>query len=270
MTEKPTQDIESVQVQWNEHAEQYDDYYESFEGALEHHVDMEILQRHLPEHRSAKILDAAGGTGRIALPLAKMGYRVSLCDVASGMLAVAKEKMTNEGVADRVQVTECDITNLPFADESFDMVICWDGMSAKAAQEIVRVTRKAGGKLSLFLVNRLGSALSEFRKSPTKALDKLRTRNGDSSRNIDGYAYEPLSFSPDEARSFFQDKGIKVHDVYAVCGMLKMLQFSAEIRNTRDWDEKLFTQTAEMLMRLSSEPSVKGLAWHLVLYGECR
>jgi hypothetical protein len=36
----------------------------------------------------------------------------------------------------------------------------------------------------------------------------------------------------------------------------------------RKWDEKLFKQTTEMLLRLSKEPSAQGFSRHLVLYGE--
>jgi len=93
-------------------------------------------------------LDAAGGTGRITLPLAKMGYSVTLCDISPGMLNVAKQKLLREGVLDKVEILECDVHKLRFADESFDFVLCWDGM-IETAKELVRVTKK-GGKISFF------------------------------------------------------------------------------------------------------------------------
>jgi len=51
------------------------------------------LDKYLPKNKNAKILDGAGGTGRIRLPLAKMEYSVTLCDISPGMLDVAKKKM---------------------------------------------------------------------------------------------------------------------------------------------------------------------------------
>jgi ubiquinone/menaquinone biosynthesis C-methylase UbiE len=70
-----------------------------FQGAVEHYVDLEILKAHLPKDRKSNILDAGGGTERMALLLAKMGYSVALCDISPGMLNVAKQKMRKEGVS---------------------------------------------------------------------------------------------------------------------------------------------------------------------------
>jgi len=94
---------------WDERAERYDRWYETFEGAVEHHVDWELLKGYLPQDRGAKILDAAGGTGRITLPLAKMGYSVTLCDISPRMLEAARQKLFREGVLDKVEVLKCDV-----------------------------------------------------------------------------------------------------------------------------------------------------------------
>jgi len=42
----------------------------------------------------------------------------------------------------------------------------------------------------------------------------------------------------------------------------------AKILESGNWDEKFFSQVTEMVLRLSKEPSVKGMSRHLVLYGE--
>lgn len=110
----------------DEHAERYYEWCETFRGAVETYVDLELLRKYLPGDRDAKILDAAGGTGRITLPLVKMGYSVTLCDISSGMLNVAKQKMRREGVLDRVKILECDIHKLHFADEV--LISCCVGM----------------------------------------------------------------------------------------------------------------------------------------------
>jgi ubiquinone/menaquinone biosynthesis C-methylase UbiE len=87
-------------------ARRYDEWCETFDGAVGTCVDLELLKKYLPENRDAKILDAAGGTGRVTLPLAKMGYSVTLCDISSGMLNVARQKMRREGVLDKVKIVE--------------------------------------------------------------------------------------------------------------------------------------------------------------------
>jgi ubiquinone/menaquinone biosynthesis C-methylase UbiE len=62
-----SEDVDKIRKMWDERAERYDEWYEAFEGAVEHQADLELLEMYLPEDRSTKILDAAGGTGRITL-----------------------------------------------------------------------------------------------------------------------------------------------------------------------------------------------------------
>jgi ubiquinone/menaquinone biosynthesis C-methylase UbiE len=262
MLEDESRDTESVRKRWDQHAKRYDEWYETFKGAVENHMDWELLKRHLPQNRDAKILDAAGGTGRITLPLAKMGYSVTLCDISPKMLNVARQKLLREVVLDKVEIFECDVCKLRFADESFDFVLCWDGTS-EAAKELIRVTKK-GGKVSVFLMNKCGVAISEFRENPDSALALLRSR----SNYVFHHGEKSMAVSVEEARELFEKAGIKVIEIYAVCGMLDLLSIPEKVQESRSWDEKFFKQVTEMLLRLSKEPSVKGLSRHLVLYGE--
>jgi len=254
--------IESIRKRWDEHAERYDEWYKTFHGAVEHYVDWELLRGHLPRNKDARILDAAGGTGRITLPLAKMGYSITLCDVSPRMLDVARQKLLKARVLDKVEICECDVRKLRFADESFDFVLCWDGM-AQAAKELIRVTKR-GGKISMFLVNKHGAAIRKFSEDAASALALLRSKSS--------YVYDEdmkyKAVSVEEARELFEKEKVKVIELYAVCGMLDLLSIPKEIQESHSWDRKFFDQVTEMLLRLSKEPSVKGLSKHLVLYGK--
>ncbi len=262
MLENKSRDIGSTRKRWDERAKRYDEWYQTFEGAVEHHVDWELLKGHLPQKRDAKILDSAGGTGRITLPLAKMGYSVTLCDISPEMLNVARQKLLREGVLDKVEISECDVRKLRFTDESFDFVLCWDG-GIEAAKELIRVTKK-GGKISIFLINKCGAAISKFREDPDSALALLRSK----SNYVRHHEEKHMAVSVEEVRELFEKKGIKVIEIYAVCGMLDLLSIPEKVQESRSWDEKFFGQVTEMLLRLSKEPSAKGLSKHLVLYGE--
>lgn len=247
---------------WNSHADTYDEWYRTFKGAVENCVDWQLLKNFLPKNKDAKILDAAGGTGRITLPLAKMGYRLTLCDVSPRMLHVAKRKMLREGVLGKVEILECDIRNLVFADEIFDFVLCWDG-AVEAARELVRVTKR-GGRVSMFLVNKCRGAVDVFPEDPALALELIKSR----SHYICHHGEKNRVVTEEEAGRLFEAEGIRVIDVYAVCGWLNMLGIPEKVLNSRDWDEKFFKQTTEMVSKLSKEKSVKGFSKHLVLYGE--
>lgn len=247
---------------WNDRADTYDEWYNTFQGAVENYIDWELLKKYLPENKEAKILDAAGGTGRIAIPLAKMGYSVTLCDLSPRMLDVAKKKVLGEGLSNRIEILECDIHNLRFPDESFDFVLCWDN-ALEAIKELIRVTRKSG-RISFFLVNRWRSIVDCFYKDPESALALIESPP---SYLEDEYG-KHLAITSEEARSFFEAEGIRVIDIYAVCGWTDVLAIPEKVCKSREWDERLFKQTTEMVLKLSREPSVMGMSRHLVLYGE--
>jgi ubiquinone/menaquinone biosynthesis C-methylase UbiE len=262
MLEDGSRDIESIRKRWDERANRYDEWYRTFNGAVEHYVDWELLKGYLPKNRDAEILDAAGGTGRMTLPLAKMGYSITLCDISSGMLNVARQKLLREGVLDRVKILECDVCNLRFSDESFDFVLCWNGM-IEAAKELIRVTKR-GGKVSIFLANRSRGAIDLFAEDPKLALAAIKSHIDYLTDDEEKYK----AVSPEEARRLFEAEGIRVINIYAVCGWLDVICLPDEVLESRNWDEEFFTQVTEMVLKLSKEPSVKGMSRHLVLYGE--
>lgn len=257
-----TKNAEAIRRMWDNHAVTYDKWYETFEGAIENYVDWELLKKHLPKDRNSKILDAAGGTGRITLPLAQMGYSVTLCDISTGMLDAARQRLQKEGVLDRIRISECDVCNLHFANESFDFVLCWDG-GIEAAKELIRVTKK-GGRISIFLINRCRATIDLSWEDSTSALALINSR----SDYIYHHQVKHKVVRPEEVRDLFEEEGIRVIDMYAVCGWLDVLRIPETIRKSRDWDENLFKLTAETVLKLSREPSVKGMSKHLVLYGE--
>jgi ubiquinone/menaquinone biosynthesis C-methylase UbiE len=262
MADEKDRVVESIRKRWDEHAEGWDKWYETFEGAVQHHVEWELLKGYLPQNKDAKILDGGGGTGRITLPLAKRGYSVTLCDISPRMLDVARQKMVREGVSDKVEILECDVCKLRFADESFDFVICWDG-AFEAAKELIRVTKKRG-KISIYQTNKWGAAIDKFYKDPASTLALIEStpsyvKDGEETYRV---------VSEDEARKLFEAEGIRVIDVYAVWGWMNVLSIPEKIRESRSWDEKFFKQTTKILLRLSKEPSIKGISRHLVLYGE--
>jgi SAM-dependent methyltransferase len=255
-------DTEALREKWDGRANGYDEYYESFKGAVEHYVDWELLKRHLPLNRDARMLDSAGGTGRMTLPLAKMGYRVTLCDVSSRMLHVARKKLIRAGVLDRVEISQCDIRQLPYPDECFDYALSWSGM-LEAAGELIRVTKK-GGTVSMIVANRCRGAIDLFAEDPASALELVGLRSD--YIYYGGERYRAVN--PDEAKRFLEAQGVRVLNTYAACGWMGMLAVPKEVQESTEWDQELFTCVTEMSLGLAEEACVQGMAQHLVVYGE--
>jgi len=262
MLESKSKNIRRLRKKWDERAKNYDEWYKTFKGAVEHYVDWELLKENLPKQRMARVLDAAGGTGRITFILAKMGYSVTLCDISCEMLNVAKRKLLKAGIIDRVRILGCDVNKLPFSDESFDFVLCWDGM-VEAIKELVRVTKRHG-IMSVFLVNRCREAIDLFSENPALALKLMNAR----AHYIDDDEEMYKVTSVEEARDLFEISGTKVLNTYAVCGWLNKLSIPEKVLESQKWDEKYLNQVSRMVLRLAKEPSIQGLSRHLVVYAE--
>lgn len=95
-----------------------------------------------------RVLDVACGTGNVAITAARRGARVSGLDITPAMLEDARENAAIAGVED-IDWREGDATNLPFADDTFDVTLsCVGHMFAHppeaAASELLRMTRSGG------------------------------------------------------------------------------------------------------------------------------
>jgi ubiquinone/menaquinone biosynthesis C-methylase UbiE len=97
-----------------------------------------------------RILDIASGTGEPGLTIASMAKNgtVVLTDVSEKMLEVAKENADHRGI-DNIEIVATDVSEMPFADESFDKISCRMGFMffpdmQLAANEMARVLKKGG------------------------------------------------------------------------------------------------------------------------------
>jgi SAM-dependent methyltransferase len=100
---------------------------------------------HIPA--GAKVLDVACGAGQTALPMARQGAQVTGLDVASNLIAVARQRAQSEALT--VRFDDGDAENLPYEDESFDVVFSLIGamfapQPDKVAAEFARVCRPGG------------------------------------------------------------------------------------------------------------------------------
>ncbi|WP_328446537.1 class I SAM-dependent methyltransferase [Amycolatopsis sp. NBC_00438] len=95
----------------------------------------------------AEILEVAPGPGFFAIELAKLGFRVTGLDISHTMVEIALEEAARAGKA--VDFRQGDVTTAPFADESFDLVVCQAAFKnfrqpLTALNEMHRVLRPGG------------------------------------------------------------------------------------------------------------------------------
>ena len=93
-----------------------------------------------------RVLDVATGTGTVALALAPQATEVVGTDLAPAMLSQARARAVGHP---NVQFEVAEATALPFADQSFDVVVCGAGLffvpdMVAALREWQRVLRPGG------------------------------------------------------------------------------------------------------------------------------
>jgi SAM-dependent methyltransferase len=100
-----------------------------------------------PISQGTTVLDVAAGTGNASLPAAARGAGVTASDLTPELLDAGRRRAEAAGL--ELEWAEADAENLPFADESFDVVMSSIGVMfaprhQAAADELVRVTRPGG------------------------------------------------------------------------------------------------------------------------------
>ncbi len=147
---------------------------------------------------TSRVLDVGCGVGNTACLIAEQyGSHVQGIDISEVMIAKAKERARRLGLQDLVEFRVADALELPFEDDSFDVVIVESvltplpGDKKLALREMVRVVRPRG---------RIGANESTVDPSaPQEWLSLL-----DEHPAIHGY------FTPQTLRSLFEESGLQV------------------------------------------------------------
>lgn len=111
----------------------------------------ELLVRAADVHAGERVLDVAAGTGNTALAAARRGARATASDFAPIQLRTALRRAEVESLELTTEVA--DAQNLPFEDNSFDVVLSTFGAmfapdQQRAADEMLRVCRP-GGRIAM-------------------------------------------------------------------------------------------------------------------------
>ena len=98
-----------------------------------------------------RVLDVAAGNGNVALAAARRGCDVTATDYVPALLDGTRARAAAEGLT--IDVREADAEALPFADESFDVIVSTFGVmftpnQERSAAELLRVCRP-GGRIGL-------------------------------------------------------------------------------------------------------------------------
>jgi ubiquinone/menaquinone biosynthesis C-methylase UbiE len=164
-------------------------------------LDQYFASHPLPVSRGARILDAGCGTGLLSLALLRalrFPVNITALDLsASSVTAARKAVAQSEGRSRDVDYMQANILSLPFADNSFDLVVTSGALEyvplAEGLSELARVIAPDGHLLHLPVRPSLTSTMLEicfrFKHHPPKeVLRKTRTHF----KVVDHYRFPPL------------------------------------------------------------------------------
>lgn len=124
--------------------------WESPGGRFTNSAQQDIVNALTGAWRSRDVLEVGPGTARFTIPMAAKSNRITVVDIAPGMLDVARRNIENAGHGDAVKAyVEGSIYALPFDDNTFDHAISLNVFNhlervGDAIRQLARVTRPGG------------------------------------------------------------------------------------------------------------------------------
>jgi SAM-dependent methyltransferase len=249
------------------------------DGAVEFALTKRLLASYLPP--SGRVLDLGGGPGRYTIWLAERGYQVVLADLSPDLLAIPRTQIAAAGVDQQVEAIveadACDLSRWPNA--SFDAVLCLGPFyhlpdpadRERAAQELARVLRPGGIAAVAFIPRyallRRTLALPDERQhlSDLDWRERLLQRgvfeNDVPGRFSHGYGAQPAEIDP-----FFAQYGLQMLTLAASEGIAGGIQ--AEVADVLAADSSLQDIALDILVQTASDPSILGMASHLLYIGQ--
>jgi SAM-dependent methyltransferase len=164
-------------------------------------------------HDDLDVLDAGGGTGGFAVPLAELGHRVTVVDASPDSLAALERRAADAAVTDRVRGLQGDAATLldVVGPATFDVVVLHSVLEVvddpAAVLAAVGATLRPRGVVSVVAANKVAAVLHRAAAGRfDEALHALRDPSGRYSPNDPA----PRRFSLDDLEELLRTAGFSV------------------------------------------------------------
>lgn len=234
------------------------DYYSRVEFAVQSHHLKRLLKP------GTSVLDIGGGTGRYAIELLRHGCRVALTDLSEAFLKKAETEIWQLGLeGGLLGVSQQNAVKLEaFKDTQFDHALLMGPLFFMDAQaerlsalrEAARVV-KPGGLIFLTMLSNLRCVAEMF------YVPNLKFRQvalGNHSKNLEEIFDRGLNRDA-AVRQLIADCGLEIKETYGAdsAAGLAFEKIDEMATSPETWRKML-----DVLIRLSTEPSVASLASH--------
>ena len=241
---------------FNKLAETYDDITNDFTHEIIHYIHTQNMTNELPPpSKDITLLDLGGGTGKYSIILSKKGYNITLVDISSQSLEIARKKIEKEKLL--VKIINSSGENLPMENEVYDIVLMIGGVinytpePEKLIQECKRVLKK-DGILYFDFMNTIGwgNEIPEykFRLEIIEAKTKL-IQMGD-------WDYPARLFNYKFMEEIIETNGLKIKAKYGLLNATTSLPLSFRYGN--EYEEEILERYKIMELELSRDKECYG------------
>ena len=166
--------------------------------------------------KNFKILDIGCGGGRTIQKLTGVATEGLVCgvDYASGSVAVSRSRNASLIKSGRVEIHEGSVSQLPFPDDSFDLVTAvetqyyWPDLVSDMKE--VRRVLKAGGRLVVIAETYKGGRFDKLKSPVMKLLKSSHLSTGDHRELFLSAGYDDVQIIEEHKRGWICATGRKV------------------------------------------------------------
>jgi SAM-dependent methyltransferase len=168
---------------------------------------------------SLQVLDAGGGTGGFAVPLAQLGHDVTVVDPSPDSLAALERRAAETGSSAHIRALQGDAAGLPtlVPSNTFDLVLCHSVLEVvDDPDEALRAVAQAlrpGGVASVLAANRIAAVLG---RAAAGRLGEARHLLEDTAGTSGSGDPALRRFTLDELHVLFAAAGLSVQTVHGV------------------------------------------------------
>jgi S-adenosylmethionine-dependent methyltransferase len=234
-------------------------------GAVRTAVVWDVLRAAIAERSEAAgtdtldVLDAGGGTGGFAVPLAELGHKITVVDSSPDALAALERRAAEAGVA--VRALQGDADELPdlVGEDSADLVLCHSVLEyvadpAAAVAAVASVVR-LGGVISVLAAGRLAAVLHRALAGHfDDARQALTAADGTWGRHDP----MPRRFSLDEVSALLDGVGLRVGAVHGIRVVADLVGGA-----TADGDPRAIEALVALESAAATQPALRDIATQL-------
>lgn len=257
----------------NEIENWYDNVYDEWGRLGRHKIEFDITKRYLDKYiigKNLKIFDIGGGTGRYSIYLAEKGHKVSLLDLSSKNIEVAKAK-AKEFDLELEEYIHGNALELGEYEQKYDVILLMGPLyhlikedDRRLALESALRLLKSGGIIFIAFISKYApiqdSLLHFYEINDVKSL--LRYLNDSENKSDEGFTSAYFS-SPKEVEELMSDFDIKE---LAFAGVENIL--GCKEKEICSLNEDQYNKWLEIGFELSTDKNVIGASQHFLDIGK--